>query len=90
MTDQATSPVTEQLAGAIDMAQKLGGGALPAPAQKQRLPPGIRVQVAMMNAATNNCSCTPCRVLRSEAKGFSEMVIAELEDDAGSPDNQPG
>lgn len=68
----------------------MGATALPAPSPKARVPSGGRVMVAMMNAGGNNCACTPCRLLRAESAQMSELALAELEDDGGSPDTQPG
>lgn len=90
-TDPSASAAADPLAGvngqmaeALQIAQAAAAGAIPAPGKKDKLPPGVRVQVALMNAAGNNCPCTPCRVLRAEAAALADLVVAELDADAGS------
>jgi len=82
--------VEEQMAQAMEMATKMADGVVPAPSPKARVPSGGRVMVAMMNAGGNNCACTPCRLLRAESAQMSELALAELEDNGGSTDHQPG
>ena len=78
--------VSEQMAAAAEAAQQLSGVALPAPAQRAKMPAGGRVMVAMLNAATNNCPCTPCRLLRTDAKQLGELAMDELGEDGGGSD----
>lgn len=82
--------VQEQMAQAIEMANAAGMGALPSPSPKAKVPSGSRVMVAIMNAGGNNCACTPCRLLRAESAAMSELALADLDEDAGSTNHQPG
>ena len=81
--------VNGQMAEALRLASETAPAAVPAPGKRDRLPPGVRVQVALMNAAGNNCTCTPCRVLRDEAKALSELVVAELDAESNAPQYSP-